>query len=175
MKAIKQTMIDQLIGRINSSPFLLVADYGGMTVPQLETLRAKLAETGAKFHVAKNTFVRNAAASLKYPEALAGFLTGQTAIVTGEADVCAAAKLLKEAGKGKQTPKIRGGVIEGELLDSAKVIALAELPPKDVLRAQLLGVLNQPAQRLVTVLNEPAASLARLLAAKQKKEEEAGS
>jgi large subunit ribosomal protein L10 len=166
MKEVKQTIIDNLLDQINDSPFMLIADYGGMTVPQFEELRGKLAEKGAKFQVAKNSFVKRAAGSAELPEELAAFLSGQTAIVTGEEDVCGAAKVLKEAGKGDVPPVIRAGVLDGEFLDEAKVKALAELPSKEVLQATLLGLLNQPASMLVRVLNEPGSALARVLAAK---------
>lgn len=166
MKEVKQVIIDELLEQINESPFLLVADYGGMTVPQFEDLRKQLKSKGARFQVAKNTFIRKAASSAEYPEGLSEYLTGQTAVVTGESDVCAAAKVLKDFSKGSGTPEIRGGVLDGELLDEAKVKALADLPPMEVLQATLLGVLNQPAQRLVTVLNEPGSALARVLQAK---------
>jgi len=166
MKEIKQVVIDEILERINDSPFLLVADYGGMTVPQFEDLRKQLREAGAKFQVAKNTFVRKAAESAEFPEGFADLLGGQTAVVTGESDVCAAAKVLKTFAKDTGRPEMRGGVLDGELLDEAKVRALADLPPMEVLQAQLLGMLNQPAQMLATVLNEPGSSLARVLQAK---------
>ena len=166
MKEVKKIIIDDLLSRINDSPFLLVADYGGMTVPQFEDLRKKLKAQGAKFQVAKNSFVRQAAESAEYPDGLSEYLSGQTAIVTGESDVCAAAKELKNFEKDNGKPGIRAGVLDGELLDEAKVKALAELPPMEVLQATLLGMLNQPATKLATVLNEPGASLARVLQAK---------
>lgn len=169
MKEVKQVIIDDILERLNESPFLLVADYGGMTVPQFEELRKRLRATGAKFQVAKNSFVKRAAESAEYPEGLAEFLTGQTAVVTGESDVCAAAKTLKTFNKETGKSSIRGGVLDGELLDAGKVVALAELPSKEILQAQLLGLFKQPGQRLVTVLNEPGASFARLLQAKADK------
>ncbi len=167
MKEVKQVIIDGIVEKINDSPFMLICDYGGMTVPKFEEVRTKLAETGAKFSVAKNSFVKRASADASLPEELAEFLKGQTAVVTGESDVCAAAKIIKEAGKGDVPPQVRAGVLDGEFLDAAKVKALADLPSKEVLQATLLGMLNQPAQKLATVLNEPGAGLARVLAAKQ--------
>jgi large subunit ribosomal protein L10 len=80
--------------------------------------------------------------------------------------VCASAKVLKTYGKEISKLAIRCGVLDGNFLDEAKVIALADLPPMEILRAQLLGVFNSPAQKLVSVLNEPGASLARVLQAK---------
>ena len=160
MKEVKQVIIDQILDQINASPFLLVTDYGGMTVPQFEALRKELKSSGAKFQVAKNSFVKRAANSADYPDGLGEFLSGQTAVVTGESDVCAAAKVLKTFNKEN-----------GELLDEGKIKALADLPAKEVLYAQLLGVLSQPATQLATVLDQPGASLARVLQAKADKGE----
>jgi len=166
MKVLKKIVIDSLLTRISASPFLIVVDYTGMKVSQFEQLRKRLSETGAKLQVAKNTFVKQVADSVEYPSELAGHLTGQTAIVTGTTEVCAAAKVLKTYGKEIGKLAIRCGVLDGAFLDEKKVIVLADLPSMDVLRAQFLGVLNTPARQLVTVLNEPGSSLARVLQAK---------
>ena len=166
MKEIKQTIIDGIFEQINASPFLLVTDYGGMTVPQFAELRNRLTEVGAKFQVAKNSFVKRASESAEYPEDVAEHLAGQTAVVTGESDVCGAAKVLKTFQKEFELPVMRCGVLDGEFLDETKVSALADLPSEDILRAMFLGLLNKPAQQLVTVLDQPAASLARVLQAK---------
>lgn len=166
MKTEKQLIIDALLERINASPFMLVAEYAGMTVPQFSELRTRLRQAGAEFHVAKNTFVKRAAATASIPETVGALFIGQTAVVTGENDVCAAAKILKNFHKEFTRPAIRGGVLDGEVLDAAQVGALADLPAKEILQAQLLGVLQTPARQLATVLNEPLASLARVLQAK---------
>ncbi|MCB1091552.1 MAG: 50S ribosomal protein L10 [Verrucomicrobiae bacterium] len=166
MKAEKQIIIDALLERINQSPFLLIADYTGMTVPQFSELRKRLRATGATFNVAKNTFVKRAAISASVPESVGDLLSGQTAVVTGENDVCAAAKAIKNFHKEFSRPVIRGGVLDGAVLAAAQVEALADLPSKEILQSQLLGLLQEPARRMVTVLNEPLASLARVLQAK---------
>lgn len=166
MKALKKVVIDDILSSISDSPFLIVIDYAGMKVAQFQELRKRLAGTGAKLQVAKNTFVKQAASSAEYPAELAANLTGQTAIVTGASEVCASAKVLKTYGKEINKIAIRCGVLDGAFLEGANVIALADLPPMDILRSQLLGVLLAPAQKLVTVLNEPGASLARVLQAK---------
>jgi len=166
MKALKKIVIDDILSTVNTSPYLIVIDYAGMKVAQFQELRKRLAGTGAKLQVAKNTFVKQVVATVEYPSELVGYLTGQTAIVTGESDVCASAKVLKTYGKEIGKVAIRCGVLDGNFLEAAKVVALADLPPMEVLRAQLLGVFNSPAQKLVSVLNEPGASLARALQAK---------
>ncbi len=166
MKVLKKIVIDSLLSRVSESPFLIVVDYSGMKVSEFEGLRKRLAACGAKLQVAKNTFVKQVANSVDYPAEVGDFLKGQTAVVTGASDVCASAKTLKTFGKEINKLAIRCGVLDGNFLDEKKVIALADLPPMEILRAQLLGVFNSPAQKLVSVLNEPGASLARVLQAK---------
>ncbi|MDH4408445.1 MAG: 50S ribosomal protein L10 [Verrucomicrobiales bacterium] len=166
MKVLKKIVIDSLLSRVSESPFLIVVDYSGMKVSQFEELRKRLAACGAKLQVSKNTFVKQVASSVDYPAEIGDFLKGQTAVVTGASEVCASAKVLKTYGKEISKLAIRCGVLDGNFLDEAKVIALADLPPMEILRAQLLGVFNSPAQKLVSVLNEPGASLARVLQAK---------
>jgi len=180
MKELKQVIIDDLLEKINASPFLLVADYGGMTVPEFAELRNRLREADSRFHVAKNTLVKRASDEAGFPEGISEYLTGQTAIVTGESDVCAAVKVMGNFYKEFNRPEIRGGVLDGTLLDAKQVAVLADLPPIEVLRAQLLGVLSQTATNLATVFSKPGtelatvfseslASLVRVLQAKKEK------
>lgn len=166
MKEFKQVIIDGILDRINDSPFLIVADYSGMTVPEFAEVRKQLKAAGAKFSVAKNTFIKRAANSAEYPEQLAAEFSGQTAVVTGESDVCSAAKVLKTFAKTAGRPETKCAVLDGEFLDADQVKILADLPPKEVLQAQFLGVLTSPASKLVRTLNEPGSSLARLFQAK---------
>lgn len=161
----KKIIIDSLLERINSSPFVLVVEYTGMTVPQFSELRTRLANTGAECHVAKNTYMKKAFAEAGLPDT-GDTLVGQTAFVTGESDVAAAAKVLKNFESEFKKPAIKMGVLDGDLLDEAQVKAIAELPAREVLLAKLLGTINAPASKLVRTLNEPAASLARVIQAK---------
>ena len=165
----KQIIIDDIMAKINSSPFVIVTDYTGVTVDQFTDLRHKLRDAGARCQVAKNTFVKRALKAADAPDDINSDLTGQTAIVTGDADICGAAKVLKEFSKKTDKPKLKSGILDGKYLSSEDIRALADLPPREVLLAQLLGVLMAPAQKLVRTLNEPAASLARLLNAKAEK------
>jgi large subunit ribosomal protein L10 len=169
MRPEKATIVEDLSTRLNQSPFLIVTEYTGMNVLQFSELRLRLAGAGAQCRVVKNTFLRRAAAEVGYPE-FANDLTGQTAIVTGESDVCAAAKILKGFSTEFQKPTVKIGVLDKAIISKEQIRALADLPPKDVLRSQLLGVLKSPLQKLVLLLNEPAASLARLLKARLDKE-----
>lgn len=166
MKADKQIIIDEILERINNSPFTLVAEYTGMTVPQFSDLRTRLEAVGAEIHVSKNALVKRAADTAGLPEEIGAVLTGQNALVTGEQDVCAAAKVLKDFRKECEKPTVKVGSLDGEALDAEQIDALASLPPMEVLQATLLGVLLQPGTKLVRTLNEPASALARVFAAK---------
>lgn len=165
----KQIMIDELLGRINSSPFLIVTEYAGITVQQFSELRKRLRNAGSKCHVAKNSLVKQALRKSDAPEDVDRSLKGQTAIVTGESDICAAAKVLRDFAKEFTRPKLKSGILDGKYLTPEQITGLADLPPRPVLLAQLLGVLQAPGARLVRTLNEPGASLARVLNAKAEK------
>src|SRR6202047_3833173 len=169
MRPEKTTIVEDLSTRLNASPFLIVTEYTGMNVLQFSELRSRLAGAGAQCRVVKNTFLRKAAAEVGYPD-LAESLNGQTAIVTGESDVCAAAKILKNFSAEFQKPAVKVGVLDKAIISKEQIGALADLPPKEILQAQLLGVLKSPLQKLVILLNEPGASLARLLKARVDKE-----
>lgn len=166
MKAEKTLLIDEVLRRVNASPFMFVVDYTGLTVDKFAELRKRLSECDAEIHVYKNTLVKKAAERASYPEALGEVLVGQTAVVTGAQDVCAAAKVMKTFSAEFKKPEVKGGVLDGSLLSADGIQALADLPSREVLLAQLLGVLQAPASKLVRTLNEPAASLARVLQAK---------
>ncbi len=169
MKELKENIINDLVARLNASPFMLVVDYTALTVAQFEELRTKLDGVGANAQVTKNSYAKRASKEVELPEGVAEFLSGQTAVITGEQDVCAAAKAVKEFHKTNKKPEVRGGVLDGKLLTPEEINALAELPPLEVLQAQLLGTINQPASTLVRLLNEPASALARVLKAKEEK------
>jgi large subunit ribosomal protein L10 len=161
----KKIILEGLLERVNASPYVLVVDYTGMTVPHFSELRNRLDDAGAQCHVAKNTYMRKALSEAGLPD-IGEQLTGQTAFVTGEKDVAAVAKVLKNFEKEFKKPGIRIGVIDGAVLSEDQVRAIADLPSREVLLAQLLGVINAPASKLVRTLNEPGASLARVIKAK---------
>jgi large subunit ribosomal protein L10 len=165
MRPEKTLIVSDIREKLQASPYLLVVDFTGMKVPHFENLRTRLSDAGARMSVVRNTFLRIAAAELKMPE-LSDSLAGQTAMVTGETDICAAAKVLKTFAAEFKLPTVRAGVLDNAALSADQVAALADLPSKDVLRAKLLGLLQTPASQFVRILNEPAASLARVLKAK---------
>lgn len=167
MKAQKQIIIDDLLKKINESPFMLVTEYTGLTVGDFSELRNRLRATGSECHVVKNSFVKRAAKEAQLPDDLSEALSGQTAVVTGEQDVAAAAKVLKNFAAEFEKPKIKLGVLDGKLLTADQIKSLASLPSREVLLATLLGLLQAPASSLARLLSEPAGSLARVLGAKK--------
>jgi large subunit ribosomal protein L10 len=164
MRPEKPTIVEDVKLRLNNSPFLIVVEYGGMNVNHFAELRTRLGVAGSSLTVIKNTFLRRSIKDAGLPE-LDAHLTGQTAFVVGDKDICGAAKILKTFAAEFEKPKIRAGILDNSILEAAQVIALADLPSKEVLQAQLLGLLLSPATKFVRTLNEPGASLARVLAA----------
>lgn len=173
MQSEKNIIIQSLLDRVNASPFLFVVDYHGLDVPSFGQLRDQLRDAGAEIHVYKNTFVKSVIRTKEYPADLEQSLSGQTAVVTGEQDVCGVAKTVKTFGDkhARKKPEIKGGVLDGRFLSAEDIRGLAELPSLEVLQAQLLGLMNQPGTMLVRLLNEPASALARVLQAKVDQEQ----
>jgi large subunit ribosomal protein L10 len=114
MKAEKTLLIDDLLRRVNASPFLLVVDYTGLKVDKFAELRKRLTGVGAEIHVFKNNLVKKAAEKAGYPGELGAHLTGQSAYVTGVKDICATAKILKNFTAEFEKPVMKVGVLEGK-------------------------------------------------------------
>jgi large subunit ribosomal protein L10 len=169
MRPEKASIVSDLAEKLNRSPFVLVADYQRMKVDQFGDLRNRLAPAGAEVRVVKNSFLKRAMGDSGLPD-VAEKLSGQTAIVLGEKDVAPVAKILKTFAAEFKIAALRIGIVDKSVLSAREIEALADLPSREVLLAQLLGLLLSPATKLVRLLNEPAASLARLLNAKAQKE-----
>jgi large subunit ribosomal protein L10 len=153
---------------LNASPYFIVADYRGLKVSHLTELRKRLAQAGAEIHVVKNSIFQIAAKEAGVGE-LNGALTGQMAVVTGQKEISAAAKALKNFAAEFDKLKVKFGYLDNQRLEEAAIKVLADLPSLDVLRATLLGLLNSPATKLVTLINTPASQLARVIKAKAEK------
>jgi large subunit ribosomal protein L10 len=165
MRPEKITIVEDLQAKLNASPFVLITDYTGLRVDQFSILRNRLADNGAECKVVKNTFLRRALSEAKLPD-ISADLKGQTAIVIGEKDVATAAKVLKTFVSEFKKPEIKLGIVDNLVVSADQINAIADLPSREILLAQLLGVLQAPASTLVRLLNEPASSLARVLKAK---------
>lgn len=170
MRAEKTNIGKEYLSRLNSSPFFIVVDYTGLKVAPMTELRRRLHKASAEVHVVKNSIFRVAAKESGIAD-LAGQLAGQLAIVTGQKDVTAAAKVLKTFGSEFDKPKVKFGFLNSKRLESSDLALLADLPSLEELRAKILGVLNAPAQKLVAVINTPGSQLARVIKAKSEKPE----
>src|SRR5881394_4328886 len=169
MRPEKASIVSELCEALKRSPFVLVTDYRGMRVANFSELRSRLAPAGAEMHVVKNNFLKRAMADSGFPD-IADQLIGQTAVVTGEKDVAPVAKIFKIFATEFKIAALKVGFVDRAVLSTAELETLAELPPRETLQAQLLGLLLSPATRLVRLLNEPGAALARLLNAQAEKE-----
>ena len=169
MRPEKASIVSDLSEKLKSSPFVLVTDYQRMKVADFSELRNRLAKTGAEMHVIKNNFLKRAIADSGFPD-VSDQLIGQTAVVTGQNDVAPVAKIFKTFATEFKIAALKIGFIDRTILSASELDTLAELPPREALQAQLLGLLVSPATKLVRLLNEPGAALARLLNAKAQKE-----
>jgi large subunit ribosomal protein L10 len=168
MRAEKQSIANEYKARLNGSPFFIVVDYKGLKVGPITELRKRLAKAGAEMHIVKNSMFRLAAKEAGVAE-LDGALAGQIAVVTGQREVSAAAKVIKTFAAEFEKPKIKFGYLNNQRLEIAEIMTLADLPSIEVLRGKLLGLLNTPATQLVRLLQTPASQLARVLQAKAEK------
>jgi large subunit ribosomal protein L10 len=160
----KVAMLGEYGEWLEKSQAIVLVEYTGLTMRELDTIRAKAREAGGEFHVVKNTLVKLALEKAGYsvPE---DFSQKSTAIGFAYQDPAGFTKAITEAAKGMEAVKIKGGFMGTEMLASAQVKALASLPALPVLRAQLLGVIQAPASKLVRTLAEPGRSLASVVKA----------
>jgi len=170
MRAEKKILTKEYLARLNASPFFIVVNYRGLKVGHMTELRKRLNKAGAEVHVVKNSIFRIAAKEAGVGD-LNGSMAGQLAVVTGQKDISAAAKIVKTFGAEFDKLKIQFGYLSNQRLAEADLLTLADLPSIEVLRSRLLGVLNAPAQKLVTLINTPAQQLARVIKAKADKGE----
>jgi large subunit ribosomal protein L10 len=168
MRAEKQILTKEYAARLNASPFFIVIGYQGLKVAHLTELRKRLQGAGAEVHVVKNSIFRIAAKEAGVAE-LNGSLAGQMAVVTGQKDISAAAKALKNFAAEFDKLKIKFGFLNNSRLEEAGIIALADLPSLDVLRAKIVGLLVAPATKLAILINTPASQLAQVIKAKSEK------
>jgi len=149
----KKIIIDALFEKVNSSPYVLVVDYTGMTVPQFSELRNRLGAAGAECHVAKNTYMKKALAEAGLPDIGEG-LVGQTAFVTGDSEVFAAAKAIKNFEKEFKKPELKVGILDGAILDADKLKAIADIPSREAILSQLLATILEPSTRIARVIQK---------------------
>jgi large subunit ribosomal protein L10 len=174
LKSDKERLVAELTDRLREAETLLVADYRGLTVTEIDGLRTQLLQHGARFQVVKNTLTRRAAEAAG-AEALLTLLDGPTAIAFLETggDPLAVAKALADVARTGRTLVIRGGILDGAAITAEEVEELAKLPPADVLRAQLVGALTGPLQ-VVGLFAAPMRDFVGVLDARIRQLEEVG-
>jgi large subunit ribosomal protein L10 len=175
LRSDKERIVEELTERLKTSQALLVTDFRGLTMTQIDSLRGELLEHGARFTVVKNTLTRRAAEEAG-AEAVLALLEGPTAIAFLEADgdPVAVAKALSAAARETRVLEIRGGILDGQQIGEAEVKSLATLPPADVLRAQLVGAVTGPLMTVVGLFTAPLRDLVNVLDARIKQLEEQG-
>ena len=163
----KEQVVAELTERLREAQTLLVADYRGLTMTEIDALRGELLKHGARFSVVKNTLTRRAAEAAG-ADALLALLEGPSAIAFLEADgdPVAAAKALSDAARTTRILTIRGGLLEGRPVSGDEVESLAKLPPFDVLRAQVLGAITAPLTTIVGLFAAPLQNLIGLIDAR---------
>lgn len=159
----KQRIVEELHAAWSESSAGVVAQYRGLTVAEMGLLRRRLHEQNVSLQVVKNTLARRAAEGTGF-KAAEELFTGPVAIAYGN-DPVAMAKAIADFAKEHKALEIRGGVLDGKMMDAAGVISLAKLPPREVLLAKLLGSMQSPISGFVRVLAEVPASFVRTLAA----------
>jgi Ribosomal protein L10 len=163
----KERVVAELTEKLRNAETLFVADYRGLTMPQIDALRGRLLENGAKLSVVKNTLTRRAAEAAG-TDALLALLEGPSAIafIEADGDMVAVAKALADSARETKVLEIRGGVMQGREISAANVEELAKLPPFDVLRGQVLGAIIAPLSAIAALVNAPLQNLYGLIDAR---------
>jgi large subunit ribosomal protein L10 len=163
----KSRVVAELTERLRSADTLIVADYRGLTMPQIDDLRGKLLEHGARFTVVKNTLTRRAAKDAG-ADALLALLEGPSAIafIEADGDMVAVAKALADSARDTKVLAIRGGILAGKEISADDVDELSKLPPLEILRGQVIGAVIAPLNQLVALVNAPLQNLYGLIDAR---------
>ena len=175
LRSEKERVVAELTERLRSAQTLMVADYRGLTMPEIEELRTRLLEAGARFTVVKNTLTKLAAEAAGTHDILE-LIDGPTAIafLDAEGDPVAVAKVLNETARARDVLVIRGGILDGALVGDADIKRLATLPAPEVLRAQFAGVVIAPLTTVVGLFTAPLRDLVGVIDARIRQLEEQG-
>ena len=175
LRSEKERVVAELAERLRSAQTLMVADYRGLSMPEIEELRSRLLEAGARFTVVKNTLTKLAAEQAGTQEVLE-LIDGPTAIafLDADGDPVAAAKVLNETARAHDMLVIRGGIVEGSVVGDADIKRLATLPPTEVLQAQFVGAVVGPLTMVVGLFTAPLRDLVGVVDARIRQLEEQG-
>jgi len=174
-KAQKERLVADLTEKLQQADTLLVADYRGLSMSEIDSLRTEVLKHGASFRVVKNTLTRRAAEAAGQ-DALLAMLEGPTGIafLESDGDPVAVAKALSEAARTTKILTIRGGILEGRTITEQEVEDLAKLPPTEVLRGQVLGAILGPLNAIAGLINAPLQNLYGLIEARIEQLEQQG-
>lgn len=169
----KSAIIESLRQRLSGAPAILVADFQGLKVVNTDNLRSQFRQAGVHYEVVKNTLVKQAIQGTRL-ESMAPLFKGNSAIAWHDEDPSAPAKVLRDFAKGREDFKVKGGWLDGKLLNASGIDILATLPGKNELRSKLLSVLNGVPTKLVRTLIAGPQTFLQVLAARQQSLEKAG-
>jgi len=163
----KERVVAELTEKLRTADTLIVADYRGLTMPQIDALRGKLIENGARLSVVKNTLTRRAAEAAG-ADALLALLEGPSAIafIEADGDAVAVAKALADSARETKVLEIRGGVMQGRVISGSDVVEFSKLPPLEILRGQVLGAIIAPLSAIAGLVNAPLQNLYGLIDAR---------
>lgn len=162
----KKNEIDRLKEKFEKATTAVIAEYKGLKVSEITALRRALREVAGEYRVAKNTLIALAIEGSPYLS-LKELLTGQNGLVIGYGDAVGLAKIITQYAKEHDKFNIKGGMADGQFLAASRVERLSQLPSREILRAQLLGILSRPATQVAITLAAPGAQLARVLEARR--------
>jgi large subunit ribosomal protein L10 len=160
----KETLVEEIKTRLTSVEGLIMVDYRGLTVKEMQELRGKVRDSGAEICVYKNRLTQIALRELAMPS-LDEYLTGPTAFVFAGADAVAPAKALQDFSKAHPALEIKGGLVQNQVVDAAAVKMIASLPSREELVAKLMGVLLNPVRGFMGMANAPVSAFARAVQA----------
>ena len=158
----KDATVAQLAENLGRASIALISEYKGMSAGEADDMRRRLRAVRGEFRVAKNTLLRRAIKDTGFAT-LEGHLGGSVGLILSYADPVELAKTVSSFKDLGEKFKLRGGVLDGKPLTPAEINELASLPPREVVLAQLLGLLQAPATHLVRLLNEPGSMVARVI------------
>ena len=166
LKREKERVVADLVERLRASDTLIIADYRGLTMPEIDGVRTEVLKHGARFTVVKNTLTKRAAEEAGVPE-LVELLDGPTAIAfVGDGDMVGVAKALSDTARQTKILSLRGGILQGKPMSAEQVRDLASLPPAEVLRGQVLGAIVAPLSAIAALINAPLQDLVGLIDAR---------
>ena len=174
LKQEKERVVAELVERLKASDTLLIADYRGLDMKEIDAVRTKLLEHGARFSVVKNTLTKRAATEAGI-EALNEFLEGPTAIAfVSEGDMVAVAKALDQSARDTKILSLKGGILQGSMITAEQVKDLASLPPTEVLHGQIVGAIVGPLNAIVGIFSAPLRDMVGIVDARIRQLEEQG-